>query len=77
MARSSRGDVLRGGARDFTITIGSETLAESPPTRVLLADDHTLFREGMAGLLASYGALEVVGQTANDDGAVAIARDVS
>jgi DNA-binding NarL/FixJ family response regulator len=44
---------------------------------VLLADDHTLFREGMAGLLASYGALEVVGQTANDDGAVAIARDVS
>ena len=75
MARSSRGDVLRGGARDYTITTGSETLAESPPTRVLLADDHTLFREGMAGLLASYGALEVVGQTANDDGAVAIARE--
>jgi DNA-binding NarL/FixJ family response regulator len=42
---------------------------------VLLADDHTLFREGMAGLLASYGALEVVGQTANDDGAVALARE--
>ena len=50
-------------------------MTESPPTRVLLADDHTLFREGMAGLLASYGALEVVGETANDDGAVAIARE--
>jgi DNA-binding NarL/FixJ family response regulator len=50
-------------------------MTESPPTRVLLADDHTLFREGMAGLLASYGALEVVGQTANDDGAVALARE--
>jgi DNA-binding NarL/FixJ family response regulator len=23
---------------------------------VLLADDHTMFREGLAGLLASYGA---------------------
>ena len=66
---------MRGGARDFTITTDSETLTENPPTRVLLADDHTLFREGMAGLLASYGALEVVGQTANDDGAVALARE--
>ena len=24
--------------------------------RVLLADDHTMFREGLAGILASYGA---------------------
>ncbi len=40
-----------------------------------MADDHTLFREGMAGLLASYGALEVVGESANDDGAVALARE--
>lgn len=47
---------------------------KNPPTRVLLADDHTLFREGMAGLLASYGALEVVGQTSNDEGAVELAR---
>ena len=48
---------------------------EARPTTVLLADDHIMFREGMAGLLASYGALEVVGQTANDDGAVALARE--
>jgi DNA-binding NarL/FixJ family response regulator len=75
MARSSRGDVLPGGAWDLTITTDSETLTENPPTRVLLADDHTLFREGMAGLLASYGALEVVGESANDDGAVALARE--
>ena len=39
-----------------------------------MADDHTLFREGMAGLLASYGGLEVVGETTNDERAVALAR---
>ncbi len=48
---------------------------KNPPTRVLLADDHTLFREGIAGLLASYGGLEVIGQTTNDEGAVALARE--
>ena len=37
-----------------------------PPTRVLLADDHTMFREGLAGLLASYGGLEVVAEVPND-----------
>jgi DNA-binding NarL/FixJ family response regulator len=30
--------------------------------RVVLADDHTMFREGMASLLASRGDVEVVGQ---------------
>jgi len=66
---------LREGARAFTFTIGSETMTENPRTRVVLADDHTLFREGMASLLASYGGLEVVGETTNDDGAVALARE--
>ncbi len=46
------------------------------PTTVLLADDHTMFREGLAGLLSSYGGLEVVGQTTNDKGAVALARQL-
>lgn len=50
-------------------------MTRRPPTRVLLADDHTLFREGMAGLLASYGALEVVGETVNGERAVALARE--
>src|SRR5215218_2945124 len=29
---------------------------------VLLADDHTMFRQGLAGILASYGGVEVVGE---------------
>jgi DNA-binding NarL/FixJ family response regulator len=42
--------------------------------RVLLADDHTMFREGIAGVLARYAGMEVVGQTTNDEGAVELAR---
>ena len=45
-------------------------LMESLPTRVLLADDHTMFREGLARLLASYGGLEVVAEVPNDERAV-------
>ncbi len=47
---------------------------EQSPTRVLLADDHTMFREGLAGLLASYGGLEVVAEVPNDEQAVEVAR---
>lgn len=45
------------------------------PVRVLLADDHTMFREGLSVVLASYGGLEVVGQTQNDERAIEIARE--
>ncbi len=47
---------------------------ESPPIRVLLADDHTMFREGLAGLLASYGGLEVVAEVPNDEQAMDLTR---
>jgi DNA-binding NarL/FixJ family response regulator len=45
------------------------------PVRVLLADDHTMFREGLASVLASYGGIEVVAETTNDEGAVALASE--
>jgi DNA-binding NarL/FixJ family response regulator len=48
---------------------------ENRATTVLLADDHTMFREGMAKLLTAYGGLEVVGETANDDGAIDLVRE--
>ncbi len=44
------------------------------PIKVLLADDHTLFRDGLAGLLASYGGIEVVGSTSNGEEAVTLAE---
>ncbi len=34
---------------------------------VLLADDHTMFRDGLARLLDSYGGMEVVGSTSNGE----------
>lgn len=49
-------------------------MTENRLTRVLLADDHTMFREGLAGSLATYGGMEVVGETTNDSGAVALVR---
>ena len=47
-----------------------------PPVRVLLADDHTMFREGLAGILASYGGVEVVGEVPNDEEALRLAREL-
>jgi DNA-binding NarL/FixJ family response regulator len=47
----------------------------SDPIRVLLADDHTMFRQGLANILASYGGLEVVGDVSNDGEALRLARE--
>ncbi len=46
------------------------------PVKVLLADDHTMFREGLAGILASYGGLEVVAEVPNDEEAVELAQEL-
>jgi CheY-like chemotaxis protein len=45
-----------------------------PPIRVLLADDHTLFRQGLAGLLAAYGGLEIIAEVPNDQEALRLAQ---
>jgi DNA-binding NarL/FixJ family response regulator len=44
---------------------------------VLLADDHTMFREGLAGVLTSYGGMEVLADVPNDAQALKLARDLS
>jgi DNA-binding NarL/FixJ family response regulator len=44
------------------------------PIRVLLADDHTMFRQGLAGLLAAYGGLEIIAQVPNDQEALRLAQ---
>ena len=43
--------------------------------RVLLVDDHTLFRAGLASLLNAWG-LEVIGQAGDGDEAIARAREL-
>ena len=50
---------------------------QDAPIRVLLADDHTMFRQGLAGVLASYGAMEVVAEVPNDAEALRLARGLA
>ncbi|HYM16468.1 MAG TPA: response regulator transcription factor [Dehalococcoidia bacterium] len=44
--------------------------------RVLLADDHTLFRRGIATMLGQMPGIDVVGEAANGDEAVALANEL-
>jgi DNA-binding NarL/FixJ family response regulator len=44
--------------------------------RVLLADDHTLFRKGIRTMLGEMPGIEVVGEAANGSEAVALANDL-
>jgi DNA-binding NarL/FixJ family response regulator len=46
------------------------------PIRVLLADDHPVYREGLAALLASVDGLEVVGTAEDGLAAVALATEL-
>src|SRR3712207_7459288 len=52
-----------------------ENLDTSGPIRVLLADDHAMFRQGLAAILASYGGMEVVAEVPNDGAAIRLARE--
>jgi DNA-binding NarL/FixJ family response regulator len=52
-------------------------LSTSGPIRVLLADDHTMFRQGLTGILASYRDVEVVADVPNDAEALELARELS
>ena len=47
-----------------------EPSAQEAPTRVLLADDHALFRHGLKAMLASISEYEVVGEAATGEEAV-------
>lgn len=44
--------------------------------QVLLADDHTMFRQGLARVLASHGGMDVVGEVPNDAAALEVAREL-
>jgi DNA-binding NarL/FixJ family response regulator len=43
---------------------------------VLLADDHTMFRQGLAAILASHGDMEVMAEVPNDEEALRLAREL-
>ena len=45
--------------------------------RVLIADDHPLFRKGMRAMLESLPEMEVVGEAATGEAALALAGDLA
>lgn len=47
------------------------------PIRILIADDHTLFRDGLRKLLQSEPGFEVVGEAADGERLVPLARETS
>jgi two-component system nitrate/nitrite response regulator NarL len=47
----------------------------SAPVNILLVDDHTLFRKGLAELLEGRGAIRVIAATGDPEEALAIARE--
>ena len=51
-------------------------MPESGPIRVLLVDDHTMFRQGLREMLAIGEGIEVVGEAENGQEAVALAREL-
>jgi len=52
-------------------------MSAEQPVRVLVADDHPVFREGFAALLGSIPGVEVVGTASDGNEAVAAARDLA
>ena len=47
--------------------MGGDNAQANGPFRVLLANDHTMFCQGLAGILAAYGGMEVVAEVPNDE----------
>jgi two-component system nitrate/nitrite response regulator NarL len=56
--------------------LSDERQSQSEPLRIVLVDDHSLFRAGIASLLASRGGMEVVGEAQNGQEAVEAARNL-
>ena len=50
--------------------------APEEPTRILIADDHHLFRYGLKTMLARAGGFEVVGEAKTGEGAVMKSAEV-
>lgn len=52
------------------------TQSPNDPIRILIADDHTLFRDGLRSLFASIPDTEVVGEAASGEEAIALAESL-
>lgn len=51
-------------------------MSEPDPMRVLIADDHLFYREGLRALLGALPSVEIVGEASTGDEAVSLAADL-
>ena len=48
-------------------------MTKTAPLRILLADDHAIVREGLTSVISRQADMQVVGQAANGQEAIALA----
>jgi len=51
-------------------------MAEQPPIRVIIADDHTMFREGLCKLLSGEPGFECVGMVSSGEEAISLTQEL-
>jgi DNA-binding NarL/FixJ family response regulator len=54
--------------------VDADAAGETPVIRVLIADDHAMFRQGVVEMLGTAEEIEVVGEAENGERAVALAK---
>jgi DNA-binding NarL/FixJ family response regulator len=54
--------------------VDADAAGETPVIRVLIADDHAMFRQGVVEMLGTAEEIEVVGEAANGERAAALAK---
>ncbi len=63
-------------ARNETLSMQYSNSHNGSKVRVLIADDHTMMRQGLSSLLDHYSEIQVVGEAANGEEAVALAEQL-
>lgn len=58
------------------VTVAAENGGRGAPIRVLVVDDHTIFRRGLISILESYPDIKVVGEASDGEEGIARANDL-
>jgi DNA-binding NarL/FixJ family response regulator len=65
-----------GRSPETNASLGMDVSGETPPARLLIADDHALLRAGIRAMLEGKPEVEVVGEAQDGEEAVALCREL-